>query len=352
LFDFLLYFLILSMTQNTKIEWADHTFNPWWGCTKISPACDNCYAAALDKRTGGDHWGANQPRKRTSAKNWLQPVKWNKQAEAFFAEHGRRQRVFCASMADVFDNTVDPQWRADLFSLIATTPNLDWLLLTKRIGNVTSMVPAEFLAGSPSEGIPANVWLGATICNQEEADRDIPKLLAVPAAKRFLSVEPMLGAIDLTAILHATGYGASPCTGCGEVVTRNTLDGSTACLQACDGPTLAALDWVIVGGESGPGARPMHPDWARSLRNQCAAASVPFLFKQWGEYQSVFHNDHDDECQRTPKAVHISGKIEYRPIEASACMHNSLEGWTAMCKVGKKSAGRELDGMEHNGAPT
>lgn len=135
--------------KNTKIEWADHTFNPWWGCTKVSPACDNCYAAALDKRTGGDHWGAGQLRRRTNDANWRQPLKWNRNHEAFFKEHGHRQRVFCASMADVFDNAVDHKWRIDLMHLIADTPKLDWLLLTKRIGNVQKDVR-----------FPPNVWLG------------------------------------------------------------------------------------------------------------------------------------------------------------------------------------------------
>ena len=292
------------MTQNTKIEWADHIFNPWWGCTKISPACDNCYAAALDKRTGGDHWGANQPRKRTSAKNWLEPVKWNKQANAFFAEHGRRQRVFCASMADVFDNEIDPQWRYELMSLIDATPNIDWLILTKRIGNANAML----FEASSQEKIPANIWLGATICNQEEADLDIPKLLAVPAAKRFLSVEPMLGHISLE------GY------------WREYKD--------CYELLINGLDWVICGGESGHGARPMHPDWAQSLRDQCQKHEVPFLFKQWGEWH--------------PKIWHEGGDIV---VGADTRVMTEIDG-REMVRIGKKSAGRELEGVEHDGAPS
>ena len=302
------------MTQNTKIEWADHTFNPWWGCTKISPACDHCYAAALDKRTGGDHWGANQPRKRTSAKNWLEPVKWNKQADAFFTEHGRRQRVFCASMADVFDNAIDPQWRADLIELIAETPNLDWLLLTKRIGNAHQMLDdivntsvngvKDLELGGWQKWMLPNVWLGATICNQEEANRDIPKLLAVPAAKRFLSVEPMLGAVDLKLMQgHENGWSA------------------------------IGLDWVICGGESGHGARPMHPEWAQSLRDQCVVAAVPFLFKQWGEWH--------------PKIWRESGDIV---IGADVRVMTEIEG-RQMVRIGKKAAGRLLDGVEHKSTP-
>lgn len=305
------------MTQNTKIEWADHTFNPWWGCTKISPACDHCYAAALDKRTGGDHWGANQQRKRTSAKNWLEPVKWNKQAEAFFAEHGRRQRVFCASMADVFDNEVDPQWRSDLMALIDATPNLDWLILTKRIGNANEML----FEVSGQDQIPANIWLGATICNQEEADRDIPKLLAVPAAKRFLSIEPMLSAITLPRLCDAgsvpgpSGVGGVMCPRCYGLQ-----------LHGCLG-----VDWVICGGESGHGARPMHPDWARSLRDQCDTANVPFFFKQWGEWWTGEKGRIYDTKAR---------RVMWADLNAD------------VLRIGKKAAGRELDGMEHDGVPT
>ena len=304
------------MTQNTKIEWADHTFNPWWGCTKISPACDNCYAAALDKRTGGDHWGANQPRKRTSAENWLEPVKWNKQAAAFFTEHGRRQRVFSASMADVFDNAIDPQWRADLIELIAETPNLDWLLLTKRIGNAHQMLDdivntsvngaKDLELGGWHKWMLPNVWLGVTICNQEEADRDIPKLLAVPAAKRFLSIEPMLGAIDLDEPFNIKHWGFDP-----------DWEGKKT-----------DIDWVICGGESGPGARPMHPDWARSLRDQCDRACVPFFFKQWGEWWTGEKGRIYDTKVR---------RVMWADINAD------------VLKIGKKAAGRELDGVEHNG---
>ena len=183
------------------------------------------------------------------------------------AQHGRRQRVFCASLADVFDNAVDPQWRADLFALIAATPNLDWLLLTKRIGNVRGML-AELAHGndpdlSPLDMMPLpNVWLGATVVNQEEADRDIPKLLAVPAAKRFLSIEPMLGPMLLP--------------------FERLREWNRMALLYQQEHAVSRIDWVIVGGESGPGARPMHPDWVRSLRDQCQAAGVALFVKQMG----------------------------------------------------------------------
>ena len=242
------------MAENTKIEWADHTFSPWTGCTKVSPACDHCYAEGWAKRSGHVKWGSGQPRRRTSDANWRMPLKWNREAE----RTGVRPRVFCASLADVFDNAVDPQWREDLFDLIAATPNLDWLLLTKRIGNVGNMLPVPF---DFDKHFP-NVWLGATVVNQEEADRDIPKLLAVPAAKRFLSMEPLLGPVDLNYV-------------------RQRIQAQRSQLaRAINGETW--LDWVIVGSESGSGARrdPNMVSWVASLRDQCVDAGVAFLWKQ------------------------------------------------------------------------
>lgn len=259
------------MSENTKIEWCDHTFNPAIGCKAISPGCAHCYAAALAKRTGRDFATP------TRTKDWSGPVKWNKQAffecpdcgargtakamgdEPKACKHlnarPARARVFCASMADVFDNQWDPQWRADLFELIEDTPNLDWLLLTKRIGNVQTMLTDTLLR---MRDLPTrrgqqwpwpNVWLGATVVNQEEADRDIPKLLAVPARVRFLSMEPLLGPVQVSRLATDTG---------------------------------PQLDWVIVGGESGHGARPAQLLWFRSIVNQCRAAGAPVMVKQLG----------------------------------------------------------------------
>lgn len=259
------------MAENTKIEWADHTFNPWTGCTKVSPACDHCYAEGWAKRSGHVKWGSGQPRRRTSDANWRMPLKWNREAE----RTGVRPRVFCASLADVFDNEVDPAWRADLFKLIADTRNLNWLLLTKRVGNVMKM--ANEVADMPRTGShtghliahqwrngspPKNVWLGATVVNQEEADRDIPKLLTVPAAKRFLSIEPMLGPMLLP--------------------FERLREWNRIALLNQQEHAVSRIDWVIVGGESGPGARPMSPDWARSIRDQCEEAGVALFVKQMG----------------------------------------------------------------------
>lgn len=215
------------MGADSKIEWTDNTFNPWWGCTKVSPGCDNCYAEALSRRYKRAEWGHGKPRLMASESYWRQPLKWSA------AANGARPRVFCASMADVFDNEVPEEWRARLFDLIEATPNIDWLLLTKRIGNVLKQG-----IGEPRD----NVWLGISVVNQEEADRDIPKLLRVPARVRFISYEPALGPIY-----------------------RDNWRG---------------IDWLICGGESGPGARMMQPDWARSIRDQCKAHGVAFFMKQ------------------------------------------------------------------------
>lgn len=295
------------MAENSGIEWTDHTFNPWVGCTKVSPACDNCYAEAWAKRGGNGHlWKPLvQPRR---SKTWRDPIRWNAKAEA----EGRRHRVFCASLADVFDNQVDPAWREDLWALIHDTPHLDWLLLTKRPQNIAKMLPgtdgrgaSDYSRGVWGDGWP-NVWLGTTVENHAEADRRIPHLLAVPAAVRFLSCEPLLE---------------------GVVIRDHWL--------VRHHPGSARIDWVIAGGESGPGARPMHPDWARSLRDQCGAAGVPFFFKQWGEFADF---DHIGEAWNA-----LPDRIREQ--------QQFLAG-KAMVRIGKKAAGRLLDGVQHDGFPS
>lgn len=305
------------MSKNTKIEWAHHTFNPWEGCQKVGPGCDNCYAENRNARFGGGeaiNWGPGALRRRTSARNWQQPIAWNAEAERL----GIRYRVFCASLADVFDNAVDPQWRVDLFELIRATPYLDWLLLTKRIGNAKSMIDVTIAEMDIGYDVPftawpyPNVWLGATIVNQEEADRDIPKLLAVPAAKRFLSMEPLLSPVKLRWEWVSCGrpLGGGPSVNIHEPWKEPMPE--------------PAIDWVIVGGESGPNARPMYPEWARGLRDQCEAAGVPFFFKQWGEYAPNWY-------------INASGQ--------------KIPGSEWIDRMGKKIAGRLLDGRTWDEVP-
>ncbi|MBY5530216.1 phage Gp37/Gp68 family protein [Rhizobium leguminosarum bv. viciae] len=226
---------------NTGIEWTDHTFNPWTGCTNISPGCDNCYAEAWSKRSGHVKWG-NSPRKRTTESYWKAPAIWQSKAALFQSQHGRRQRVFCASLADVFDNQVDPSWRADLFEVIRATPSLDWQLLTKRPQNIRKMLPLDW----GTEGYD-NVWLGFTAEDQARFDQRKKVIEQVPAAVWFVSYEPAIGS------LRISGGDPKP-------------------------------DWLIVGGESGHGARPMDSTWVRDVISDCEAFSIAPFFKQWGAF--------------------------------------------------------------------
>lgn len=532
------------MSERTEIQWADSTFNPWIGCTKVSVGasgggCDHCYAEVITpvrvmRGKGIETWGPGATRHRTSAGNWRQPLHWNAQPfvecmgcrwrgearaasfksrmDGFYPPiegakvcpdcgeqllRESRRRVFCASLADIFDNEVDPAWRADLFALIAATPNLSWLLLTKRIGNAATMIEHARGRDPATDGTPwpfprtlrgplANVWLGATVVNQREADRDVPKLLETPAAARFLSIEPMLGPVDLSQWLRGNpaheieaergirlsgstvrrpgdsakrrgvegaqarlgsmeadggeplvqaspsgarlrgipagedhaGRSAGLCTGApsgleasegahparshdqppgrteeeqlsrqpgtsdafGAATSRGAgaeswphggaerepeLDGEAHRGGGSSNPAAPAgggeIDadrrelrhvgsgnledlsrrslgafWVICGGESGPHARPANPQWFRDIRDQCAAAEIPFLFKQWGAW-APGSNWPDDVA-----------------IPSGECCdfgEPSLGDAGNVWRVGKKLAGRLLDGVEHNSFP-
>lgn len=350
------------MAENSKIEWTDHTFNPWEGCTKVSPGCANCYAETRNARFGGGtapNWGKDAPRRRTSAANWKLPEKWDREAVAirdgFVNATGLdapviRPRVFCASLADWLDPEVPIQWLADLLELIRSTPNLDWLLLTKRPelwherveAVVTECVMRQF--NQPLHNFlwhwthrriaPKNVWIGTTVENQAMADKRIPALLRIPTKVRFLSCEPLLGEVDLSAISTGEGHGLNEAE---PIITINPLQRASALDPH--------IHWVICGGESGPKARPMHPDWARSLRDQCAQAGVPFLFKQWGEWApaEVYPGgDLGADLRRgTVLHLHAKGNPEGHFSKGDAYVR----------RLGKKSAGRLLDGREHNEFP-
>ena len=268
------------MARNSRIEWTTHTFNPWWGCVKLSPACKHCYAESWAKRVGQDIWGINAERRFFGNKHWSEPLKWN----AVAAASGQRARVFCASMADVFEDRSDlDPWRQRLWSLIEATPALDWLLLTKRPYLVKASVPWV-------DDWPAHVWLGTTVETQEWAEKRLPELAAIPAAVRFISAEPLLGPLNLD---HWS----------------------------------SSIDWVITGGESGPKARPSSPSWFRDLLNQCMAAEIPFHFKQWGDWGPG-------------QGVNL----------AKARSAPAADG-TTMLRIGKKAAGRVLDGATWDGLP-
>lgn len=224
------------MGTESLISWTDHTFNPWIGCAHVHEGCRNCYAEHdFDHRYRKVKWGVKGTRHRTTESNWKAPLRWDRKAQ----KAGVRYRVFCASLADVFEDRADlAPWRKDLFELIDRTTHLDWLVLSKRPENISRMWPG---------GFRAHVWLGTSVSDQYTADQWVPRLLAhrhlTPVL--FISAEPLLGPVALRA--H-----------------------------------LPYLDWAIVGGESGPKARPMQPDWARQVRDQCREHGVPFFFKQIG----------------------------------------------------------------------
>lgn len=262
------------------IEWTDATWSPWWGCTKVSVgdkgACEFCYAEKMAHRFGVG-WGPHAPRKLMSPAHWLEPARWNRKAEREGNARETRPFVF-PSMCDPFDNVVDPEWRRWFFARMRTTPALVWLLLTKRPQNIQRMSEA---AG----GLPDNAALGCTIVTQAEAARDVPHLLAAETNMfRFVSVEPMLGPVDLTCL--AVSFNLHEYASDGEDwrdAELNALAGNIFVpLKGIDqihrGGT--RLDWVICGGESGPKARPSDTAWFESLMAQCQAAGVPFFMKQ------------------------------------------------------------------------
>jgi len=269
--------------KNSSIEWTHHTFNPWWGCVKVSAGCKHCYAETWSRRVGLDIWGARNERRFFSDAHWREPVRWNAEAAA----SKTRRRVFCASMADVFEARSDLDWvRERLWTLIESTPALDWLLLTKRPEQIAEKAPW-------GNRWPPNVWLGTTAENQLWANRRIPILLEHPAAVRFVSCEPLVGHLDLS-----------------RWMSRE---------KAAHG-----INWVIAGGESGSKARPMNPEWVRSLRDQCTRANVAFHFKQWGQWCP----DRSD--------VSVSAK--------RLRVFDSFGKASTIMRLGKHSAGRELDG--------
>jgi protein gp37 len=326
--------------ENTKIEWADHTMNFFVGCTKVSAACDFCYAESWAKRSGHPELWTGE-RRRTAVSNWAKPHKWNKLSERFHREaiaYGtpyRSPRVFTNSLADFFDNQVTVKWRREAWHVIDQTPYLDWLILTKRPQNIAKMLPEPDAGYSKAwgDGWP-NVWLGTTCENQEIADRNIPVFLSAPAAVRFVSLEPLLGPIDLFHIEEPSGFAFNALSKKEGISFRGR-----------------GLDWAIVGGESGPHARPMHPEWARDIRDQCAAAATPFFFKQWGEWAP-------GECANGPPtrtervASFWAGSWNFGTQTPRESAEGHIDDEPDVYWLGKKAAGRLLDGVEHNGMPT
>ncbi len=361
------------MGLNSAIEWTTHTFNPWIGCTRVSAGCAHCYAERNMGRRLGVHWGAGEPRQRTAASTWRQPLRWNRDAAHAEIAHtdetnlGKdlgphlRPRVFCASLADVFDPEVPIEWLADLFALIAQCPHLDWLLLTKRPEQVLErleqasyvldgirMGPGALQAGimlsewrrSP----PAHVWIGTSVEHQAAADARLPILLQIPAAVRFLSCEPLLAPVDLTSWLA-----------CYVPDTAKRLGG-----PAWQGPFRGSaraqgIHWIICGGESGPKARPMHPAWAQSLRDQAQAAGVGYVFKQWGEWGPCPSEAwHGLGPAGTPHQLAIGpqGDTAGGFLSQELTQQREREGWVPIQRLGKAVTGRLLDGQTWDDPPT
>lgn len=391
----------------TKIEWADFTFNPWMGCTKVSPACAHCYA----ERDQKVKWGPSGTRVLTSDANWKKPLKWDREAADRQAWHStysssdpQRPKVFCASLADVFEDWQGPihdnrgavvyrnrfcdEWftrlerepsiddhhitmsdvRQRLFDLIDATPNLDWLLLTKRPENIPKMWPnalCDYRVCQAVQGVEPkvycphdscdiddgirqsprkNVWLGTSVENQEYADRRIPELLKCRdlSPVLFLSCEPLLGPVDLCYPGSLYPYGPDYCCSGFECGCHGLPCDPPAYLNKAFG----GVDWVIAGGESGSDARPSHPDWFRSIRDQCQAANVPFLFKQWGEWVPQRAARHSDlSCDATRQVIlRPDGQVTAGFLEYGVDAY-------IMDRVGKKAAGRVLDGITHDGFP-
>lgn len=301
----------------TKIEWADLTINPVVGCSKCSPGCENCYAERFAARlaknpaTAPKYAGVVDERGKWTGKP-------NFDVSCLVSLPKPPKRIFVGSMCDMFHENVGYEALAHIMGHLALThsnAHHTFLILTKRVDRML-----DFFSNWKPHRRMSNLWLGVTVCNQAEADAKIPVLLQTPAAKRFVSVEPMLGPVDLTAIDYPSGrMDGAPESGMLDALRGLTMD---------DNPMLPALDWVICGGETGPKARPMHPDWARSLRDQCQAAGVPFFFKGWGEWTADYTYD---DAIRTPGAYVAD---------------------TPFARVGKKRSGRLLDGREWNEVPS
>lgn len=319
------------MGKDSKIEWTHHTFNPWTGCKKVSPACANCYAVntppvRMARSRGLELWG-DTSRMVASETMWKQPLAWDRAAE----KAGQRHRVFCASLADVFEdftgNVVTNDEKAypgglevarkRLFSLIQSTPSLDWLLLTKRPENISQMVPGWC---SMTGNWPKNIWVGTTVENQDVANKRLPYLMRLTAKVLFVSMEPLLGNVNLDYI------------NTGNMCWMDVINGMEATYVSQN--SCRPLDWVIVGGESGKNSRITHIDWIRNIRRLCSQGNIPFFYKQ-----------HGDWCEFSQLPDGALWELDREPTVTMADGHNSYHN------VGKKLAGRTLDGHIHSELP-
>ncbi len=316
----------------TKIEWATDSWNPIVGCSKVSPGCVNCYAERMAVRLAA--MGQEKYKAVTDGKGWNGNLFFGPNS-IFVPMHWKKpRRVFVNSMGDTFHKATDIEFLDSIFTVVDQCPQHQFLFLTKRPENMKAYFDSRQSFLFP------NVWLGVTICNQAEANEKIPLLLKVPAAVRFVSIEPMLGPVDLTDIIDEETENYE------DYINALDCDVSAKDDLKYNGNT---LDWVICGGESGPGARPMYPDWVRSLRDQCKAADVPFLFKQWGEYTP-------DTAWVRPKKIephqvrYVYSDGQFREIGKCQLIEGRYD-FVLMHKAGKHRAGRTLDGVIHDEYP-
>ena len=355
----------------TTIEWTDRTWNPVTGCTKVSAGCDNCYAETIAHRFAGTAAFPHGFDVRVRAERVNAPLTWR-----------NRARVFVNSMSDLFHADVDQAWIADIFAVMAAARRHTFQVLTKRHARMRSLLSdpvfvANVRKGAHGKGLPdeawqwplPNVWLGVSVENQRWADIRIPALLETPAAVRFLSCEPLLGPVDLKQAVRTMGSER------GHGLSMSFVHAGGCCRK------FHGIDWAIVGGESGPKARAMHPDWARQIRDACDAAEVPFFFKQWGEWgpapfqvrvcdPEIGWQGTDEELAAAKRdseargATHVhtgnwlekDGEREYwlheighKPWSLERCA--LPDGTAAIRRWGKKRAGRELDGQTHDAFP-
>lgn len=317
------------MSQDTGIEWCHHTFNPWWGCQKISPGCLNCYADREATRHGfAGQFAAAAPHREFGDAYWKEPLKWARVA----ARDGIRRRAFCASMADVGeDHPIAEANRPRLWQLIEAAPELDWMLLTKRASTALKWLPERWL-----KDWPPHVWFGFSAEDQKRYDERLPFVLKVPAAIRFCSYEPALGGIDFRfpAVTRRTkpeGFDEWPPEKQAEVIQQAARAEHMARFQM--------IDLLIAGGESGPGARPANENWFRSARDQSVASRVAFHFKQWGEWAPAKPQAGGDLGGEMR-----ASRVKLVPLDREPDGHARRDD-SFMRLVGKKAAGRRLDGV-------
>ncbi len=316
--------------MTTKIEWCDATINPVVGCSHCSPGCDNCYAERFAARM------AKHPNPKISGKyagvvdeNGKWTGNFNVDLTPFASLPKKSKRIFIGSMCDIFHKNASYNWFLWIVRRMSQYPQHTFILLTKRPQRMNKFISLTRETDTDCGLWPLpNLWLGVTVCNQAEADEKIPSLLQTPAAVRFVSVEPCLGPVDLGHLSWTDIIGST--------AEKNALTGKTWIQGNCgeSSQTLQGnrLDWVICGGETGPGARPMHPDWVRNLRDQCQVSGTPFFFKGWGEW-----NDTLPISSVLTKQSHI--------------FRDEIGVTTTVYRVGKRRAGRLLDGVEHNELP-